>query len=268
MLRSTFGTDRPVVGMVHLPPLPGAPKYEGSREDLLADARRDARALEDGCVDGIVVENFGDAPFYPDDIPKHVVAMMTRAVGEVVETVDVPVGVNVLRNDADAALSVAAAAGAEFVRVNVHTGARVTDQGVVEGKAHETVRLRERIDADVRILADHDVKHSAPLAARGFTAESMVDGVERGLADATVVSGIGTGHGVDLSDLEVAVDAREEFDLDAPVLVGSGVTVDTVGEILSLADGVIVGTALKEDGDVGKPVSERRVRELVEAAKR
>ena len=268
MLRSTFGTDTPVVGMVHLPPLPGAPKYEGSLEDLLADARRDARALDDNGVDGIMVENFGDAPFYPDDVPKHVVATMTRAAGEVVETVDVPVGVNVLRNDADAAISVAAASGAEFVRVNVHTGARVTDQGVVEGKAHETVRLRERIDADVRILADHDVKHSAPLAAREFTAESMVDGVERGLADATVVSGIGTGHGVDLADLEAAVDARERFDLEAPILVGSGVTVDTVDEILSLADGVIVGTALKVDGDVGEPVSERRVRELVEAAER
>lgn len=268
MLESTFDAERPIVGMVHLPPLPGAPNYGGSRERILADACRDARALEAGGVDGIMVENFGDVPFYPDDVPKHVVATMTRATREVVEAADLPVGVNVLRNDADAAVSVAAAAGAEFVRVNVHTGARVTDQGVLEGRAHETLRLCDRIDADLRILADHDVKHSAPLASGEGSAASMADAVERGLADATVVSGAGTGHGVDIAELEAAVETREEFGLDVPILVGSGVTAGTVGDVLSIADGVVVGTALKEDGAVANPVSERRVRELVEAADR
>jgi membrane complex biogenesis BtpA family protein len=266
MFDSLFADDtQPVIGMVHLPALPGAPKYDGDRAAIAEAATRDARRLAAGGVDAIMVENFGDAPFYPDDVPKHVVASMTRATRAVVETVDVPVGVNVLRNDADAALSVAAAAGGDFVRVNVHTGARVTDQGVIDGAAHETMRLRERIDADVALLADHDVKHSAPIAARGFTAESVADGVERGLADAVVVSGTGTGHETDRSDLEHAVERRDANDLNTPILVGSGVTADTAGEILDLADGVIVGTALKEDGDVGKPVSEARVRELVGA---
>jgi len=268
MFDSLFADDsQPVIGMVHLPALPGAPKYDGDREAIIETAERDARRLAAGGVDAIMVENFGDAPFYPDDVPKHVVASMTRAARAVVETADVPVGVNVLRNDADAALSVAAAVGGDFVRVNVHTGARVTDQGVIDGKAHGTMRLRERLDADVAVLADHDVKHSAPIAARGFSAESVADGVERGLADAVVVSGTGTGHETDRSDLEHAVDRRDANDLDTPILVGSGVTAATVGDLLDLADGVIVGTALKEDGDVGNPVSEDRVRDLVEAAR-
>ena len=268
MFDSLFDDGRqPVIGMVHLPALPGAPKFDGDRAAIVEAAERDARRLAAGGVDAVMVENFGDAPFYPDDVPKHVVASMTRATRAVVETVDVPVGVNVLRNDGDAAVSVAAAAGADFVRINVHTGARVTDQGVIDGAAHETMRLRERIDADVAVLADHDVKHSAPLAARGFTAESVADGVERGLAAGVVVSGTGTGHETDRSDLEHAVRRRDANDLRTPIVVGSGVTADTVADLLALADGVIVGTALKEDGDVGKPVSEARVREFVEAAR-
>jgi len=165
---------QPVIGMVHLPALPGAPKYEGDREAIIETAERDAGRLAAGGVDAIMVENFGDAPFYPDDVPNHVVASMTRAARAVVETADVPVGVNVLRNDADAALSVAAAVGGDFVRVNIHTGARVTDQGVIDGKAHETMRLRDRLGADVAVLADHDVKHSAPIAARVMLATTWL----------------------------------------------------------------------------------------------
>ena len=266
MLEATL-TAEPVIGMVHLRALPGAPDYGGSMEDVLARARRDARALDAGGVDAVLVENFGDAPFYPDEVPKHVVASMTRATRTVVRAVDVPVGVNVLRNDARAALSVAAAAGGSFVRVNVHGGARVTDQGVIEGAAHETIRLRDRLDADVRVLADHDVKHSAPLGSDAFVEGSLVDAVERGHADGIVVSGAGTGRGVDRDDLTTAVRLRDEAGLDAPVFVGSGVTTETVGDLLSTADGVVVGTSLKRGGETTAPVDSERVRELVEAAR-
>jgi membrane complex biogenesis BtpA family protein len=265
-LEATFGRQQPIIGMVHLDALPGAPQFDGDREAVIEHARADARALEAGGVDGVMVENFGDAPFYPDDVPKHVVASMTRATGVVVDEVDLPVGVNILRNDAAADLAVAQAVGAEFMRVNIHTGARVADQGIIEGKAYETMRERDRLGADVAVFADHDVKHSAPVAAEDFTAESFADNVERGLADATVVSGMGTGHAVDRDELQQAADRREEFGLDVPLFVGSGVTADTVGEILSVADGVIVGTALKSGSSSGDPVSEERTRELVEAA--
>jgi membrane complex biogenesis BtpA family protein len=265
-LEATFGRSQPLVGMVHLDPLPGAPQFDGDREAIIENAREDARALEDGGVDAVMVENFGDAPFYPDDVPKHVVASMTQAAGAVVDEVALPVGVNILRNDAMADLAVAQAVGAEFMRVNIHTGARVADQGVIEGQAYQTMRERDRLGVDVNVFADHDVKHSAPIAAEDFTAESFADNVERGLADATVVSGMGTGHAVDGKELQQAADRREEFGLAVPLFVGSGVTADTVGEILQIADGVIVGTALKAGDASGDPVSEVRTRELVEAA--
>jgi membrane complex biogenesis BtpA family protein len=252
--------------MVHLPPLPGAPRFDGDREALRGRALTDARALLDGGVDALMVEDFGDAPFYPDEVPPHVVAEMTAVVRELGLGVDVPYGVNVLRNDARAALSVAAAAGGSFVRVNVHTGARVTDQGVLEGQAHGTLRLRERLDADVAVLADVAVKHSAPVGDRDLAAVTD-ELVTRGLADGLVVSGTGTGEPTDADDLATVLDARDDVDPDVPVFVGSGVTGDNVAETLGLADGVIVGTALKRDGETTNPVDRDRVRALVTAAR-
>ena len=267
---ATFGTDAPLIGMVHLPPLPGAPKApaDGAAaiREALDRAAADARALDRGGVDGIMVENFGDAPFYPDDVPKHVVACITRAATAIEAETDLPLGINVLRNDATAALSVAAAIDADYVRVNVHTGARVTDQGVVQGTAHETVRLRDRLGVDVGVFADTDVKHSAPLAAEGYTAESFADTAERGLADAVIASGRGTGEAMDPSALKAVVDERDAHGLDTPVLVGSGVRPDTVGDVLAVADGAIVGTALKAGGETTAPVDADRVAALVERA--
>jgi membrane complex biogenesis BtpA family protein len=266
---AVFGAEKPVVGMVHLPPLPGAPRFDADagRDHLHEVARRDARRLAEGGVDAIMVENFGDAPFYPEDVPKHTVAELTALARTVREAADCPVGVNVLRNDGAAAVAAAAAADAEFVRVNVHVGARVADQGILEGKAHETARLRERIHAiDVRILADVDVKHSAPLADADYEAESLAESTERGLADGVVVSGERTGRETDVSDLEAAVERRDALGTDVPVFVGSGVTADSVADLLSIGDGVIVGTALKEEGDTANPVSVDRVADLVAAA--
>ncbi|WP_101297619.1 BtpA/SgcQ family protein [Halegenticoccus soli] len=265
MNADVFGTHRPVIGMVHLLPLPGSPRFDGDRERIRERAVRDAEALESGGVDAVAVENFGDAPFYPDDVPKHVVASMTGHVAAVADAADLPVGVNVLRNDAEAALSVAAATGADFVRVNVHTGARVTDQGVVEGRAHETMRLRERLEADVRVLADVDVKHSAPLAPRG-AAETVAETIDRGLADGIIASGAGTGRAVDLDRLEAIAARRDELDSEAPVFVGSGATPETVADLLAVADGVVVGTALKEGGETTNPVDADRVARFVAAA--
>jgi membrane complex biogenesis BtpA family protein len=266
-LPERLGSETPLVGMVHLQALPGAPRHEESREALRGRALADARALREGGVDALLVENFGDAPFYPDEVPAHVVAEMTAVARELALAVDSPWGVNVLRNDARAALSVAAAAGGSFVRVNVHAGARVTDQGLLEGRAHETLRLRERLDAEVAILADVAVKHSAPAADREVGAV-VGDLVERGLADGLVVSGTATGEPADSDHLTAVLEARDDAAPDVPVLVGSGVTPGNVAGILDRADGAIVGTALKRDGETTSPVDSDRVERLVAAAGR
>ena len=265
-LDARFGTDRPVIGMVHLAPLPGAPGYAGDRERIETDMLRDAERLAAGGVDALMLENYGDVPFYPERVPRHVVATMTHLATRLADATDLPFGINVLRNDAEAALSVAAATGADFVRVNVHAGSRVTDQGVVDGRAFETMRLRDRLDADVAVLADVSVKHSSPLGPERFD-EEFADVVERGLADGTIVSGRATGDAVDFERLRRAASLRDAMDERPAVLVGSGTIHGNVDEILSVADGAIVGTAFKEGGETTAPVSVERVESLMETVR-
>ncbi|WP_049919975.1 BtpA/SgcQ family protein [Halobiforma nitratireducens] len=261
--RERFDAARPVIGMVHLPALPGAPAFDGDREAIRERALEDARALVAGGIDGIVLENFGDAPFYPESVPKHVVAEMTAIAAVIRREVDVPLGINVLRNDAEAALSIAAAADADFVRVNVHVGTAATDQGILEGRAHETIRLRERLEADVAVLADVHVKHATPVGETGIE-QAAEETVGRGKADGVLVSGSGTGAETSLEDVRRVSSAVP----DTPVLVGSGVTAETAGDFLEAgADGLVVGTALKEDGETTNPVASSRVASVVAAAR-
>lgn len=249
-----------------MPPLPGSPDGEGMAP-VLNRALTDATALERGGVDAVLVENFGDAPFYPEDVPKHTVASMTRVATELADAVSVPLGVNVLRNDVGAAIAVADATGGRFVRANVHTGVRVTDQGVVEGRAHETIRFRAHLDADVAVFADVDVKHSTPVSARYDPVAAVEDVLDRGLADGVIVSGRATGESPSLERVRRMKTAACSTDGDSRVLVGSGVTPETVTELVDVADGAIVGSAFKPGGDPRAPVAESRVRRLVDRAR-
>lgn len=258
-----LGSPRPtLIGVVHLLPTPGAPRWAGVLEELLARAVADAEALARGGFDALLVENLGDAPFFAERVPPETVAALAIALRAVRQAVpNLPVGVNVLRNDARAALGLCAAAGAAFLRVNVHTGAVVTDQGVIEGRAAETLRERERLAPRARILADVHVKHGVVLGG-GSLADAARDARRRGLADALVVTGAATGTP---PDPETVREVRAAVGSDTPLLVGSGVALDGSPALLEQADGAIVGTALKRDGRVDEPVDEQRVRSLVEA---
>ncbi|MHC4137125.1 MAG: BtpA/SgcQ family protein [Planctomycetota bacterium] len=254
----------PVVGVVHLLPLPGSPGYGGSMRKVIGRAVKDAEAYAGGGVHALIVENYGDAPFLKDHLPPETVAALTRCAAAVRDAVALPLGINALRNDARAALGIAVAVGASFVRVNVHTGVVATDQGLVEGRAAETLRVRAALGAEaVKIVADAHVKHGRPLYA-----ESLVDAardlVTRGGADALVVSGVATGAPTDLADLRAVRQALPR----AVLLAGSGVRRETVGDVLACADAVIVGTALKRGGKTAAPVDDVRVRSFVRAATR
>ena len=260
---------RGVIGMVHLLPLPGSPRWDGDLATVLHRATADARALAEGGVDAILVENYGDAPFFKDRVEPVTVAAMTRAVSAVARSVEelgrtepLPMGVNVLRNDAEAALSIAAATGASFIRVNIHTGGMHTDQGWIEGRAAETVRLRESVAPEVAILADVHVKHAVPPVGERMES-AAADAWHRGLADALIVTGSATGESADPGRLEAVRNAVPE----APLIVGSGVTRETVRAILANGHAVIVGSALQRHGTAGGVVEVARVRDLVGAVR-
>ncbi len=255
-----FGTRYPVIGVVHLPALPGSPANELDLQSIRERGLRDAAALASGGVDGLILENFGDAPFHPRRVPPHTVAQMSvlgRAIRE--RHPAVPLGVNVLRNDGLSALAVASAIEAEFIRVNVYCGARVTDQGLVEGEAHEIQRHRASLDPSIRVFADVAVKHSAPLGAYDLETD-VHDVVARGRADAVIVSGAGTGTETDVRDLDRVQSAA---DGSVPVWIGSGVSPNNVVSLLGSADGLIVGSAFKYEGRATNAVDPDRVAELM-----
>jgi hypothetical protein len=194
-------------------------------------------------------------------VPPHQLAALAVVARRCAARFDVPVGVNCLRNDARAALGIAAAAGLGFIRVNVHVGAAVTDQGLIEGEAAHTLRYRTELDADaVAILADVLVKHAAPLG-NALPGALTRDTIARGLADGVIVTGASTGGAIDLETLRAVRNAAG----DAPVFLGSGVTPENVVELAPLADGAIVGTWLKQNGDVRAPVDPSRVAQMAEA---
>lgn len=238
-----------LVGVLHLPPLPGSPRFGGDLAAIARQAAAEARSLDAAGFDAVMVENFGDAPFFPGRVDAVTVAAITACAIAVREAAPrLSLGVNVLRNDAESALAIAVCSGATMVRVNVHSGARVTDQGVVEGRAHATLRLRRALAAEhVRLLCDVDVKHSAPLAARPIEEEAE-EVAGRGLADAVLVTGTGTGRGVRSDDL-----ARVVASVHVPVLVASGSTLESLPS-LRAAHGIIVGTAIRKSGRAGDPV--------------
>lgn len=256
-----FSANRKVlIGVVHLRPLPGSPRWGGDLKAVIDFAVADARAYEHGGAHAIFIENFGDVPFTKASVGPETIAAMSAAGCAVRAAVKLPLGFNVLRNDARAALALCAACDGDFIRVNVHTGAMLTDQGLIEGDAFNTVRYRDRIRPGAQIFADVHVKHAVPLG--DWTLEASAhDTMERGLADALIVSGVGTGQAADLADVERVRRAC----LKTKLLLGSGVNVKNVKDYLRFADGVIVGSSLKRAGKLANPVDPKRVAALVKA---
>jgi len=262
-MKSLFATQaKLLIGVVHLGPLPGSPRWKGNLERVIEFAVNDARAYERGGVQALFVENFGDVPFSKTNVAPETIAAMAAAGRAIRAAVKAPIGFNVLRNDARAALALCAACGGNFIRVNIHTGAMLTDQGIIEGDAYETLRYRERLCPGVEILADVHVKHAVPLGNWPLDIAAR-DTLERGLAEALIVSGTGTGEAADVSDLETVRRACPT----AKILLGSGVTAENVHEYTQ-ADGFIVGSSLKRAGRLSNPVDSSRVAKLSKAIRR
>jgi len=249
------GAPPALIGVVHLPALPGSPLASMSLQQVLDHACTDAEALMAGGAAGLIVENLGDRPYAAQTVDAATVALMTRIAAALRRIVgDGVLGVNVLRNDPIAAMSVAAAVDADFIRVNVHTGAMVTDQGVITGRARETVALRRRLDAHVRIAADVAVKHASPLGTLDLVQTSR-DTALRACADAVLVTGSGTGQPIDPQRLDTVRSAIPT----CPVWAASGVTPETAPALIGVIDAAVVGTWLHRDADLQAPLDADRV---------
>ena len=255
-----FKTANPVIGVIHLLPLPNSARWQGDLQAVVARAEQEATALASGGAHGLIVENFFDAPFPKSKVDPAVVSAMTLIVQRLKHLVTLPIGINVLRNDARSALAIATCTGASFIRVNVLTGVMATDQGLIEGEAYDLLRYRRELGSDVKILADVLVKHASPLGTPNL-ATSVEDTIHRGLADGIILSGWATGRPPRLEDLELARAAAGS----TPMFVGSGANWGNVGELVRHVDGVIVSSSLKRKGKIEEPVDPIRVRQFVTA---
>jgi membrane complex biogenesis BtpA family protein len=254
-----FDHPKPIIGVVHLLPLIGSPQLRQPFHEIRTRALSDAGTLIDNGIDGVIIENYGDAPFYPDSVEPHTVAALALIADEIRERhPQTPIGLNVLRNDAKSAVAIATVTDANFIRVNVHTGAMLTDQGIIQGKAHETLRYRLLLKSEVKIFADVAVKHATPLAPINILA-SAEDTYRRGLADALIVTGTATGKSTNLDQLKSVKSTIPQ----ASIFAGSGVTTDNLAAVLQYADGVIVGTSIKRDGVTTNVVDADRARALI-----
>jgi membrane complex biogenesis BtpA family protein len=260
MQSKLFNRQHAVIGVVHLPPLPGSPHWNGTWKDVVHRAFVDTETLASGGVDAVIIENYGDTPFAKGAVPAATVSALTSVIERIPALKHLPFGVNVLRNDGASALAIAAVTGASFVRINVLVGAMVTDQGLIEGCAREVALLQRQLGSKVGVWADVLVKHAAPLAPSD-PVQVAKDTLYRGGASALIVSGTGTGEAVDVERLRTLRAAG----LGAPLLIGSGSRIEDLPKLKPLCDGFIVASSLKEPA-TGRP-DLKRVRAFVEACR-
>jgi len=249
-----------LIGMVHLPALPGSPTHDGSAwQDIIRAAQDDARVLEQSGFDAVLIQNSLDRPTR-ERVDIATVAQLTRAASALRDACSLPIGVNVHKNDGPAGVAVAAAAGATFVRVKVHTGAVISAEGVVTGCAHETLALRRRLGADVAIWADVHDPTSRAITGDNFV-DAATDAADFGAADALVITL------ASLDETLSRIAALREHLPNTPMVIGGKVTHATVRSAMAGSDSIIVGSALKSTPGIAGHVDPAVAADFIAAAR-
>lgn len=260
-LSDILGRDRDIlIGMVHVQALPGTPTSSTDPAAIVTQAVQEACMLEEAGFDAVMLENMHDTPYMLREVGPEIVACMTAVTAAVRTAINLPLGVQILAGANKAALAIAHAAGAQFIRAEGFCFATIADEGLMmEADAGPLLRYRRSIDADhIAILADIRKKHSSHAITADLSIADWAHGAEFMGADGVIVTGAATGA---VTDLQETADAANACGL--PVLVGSGVTDQTVRATLDIAHGAIVGSSLKEGGQWRNKVDRQRATSLV-----
>src|SRR5690625_4204170 len=258
IMMDIFGTEKPVLGMVHLKALPGAPLYDGDLDGVVEYAIQDAKNLKEGGAHGIIIENFNDYPFYPETEEPETVAAMTMVAQEIRRVVDLPMGINILRNSWKSALAVAGTVKADFIRLNIITDAYVTDQGIINTMAHYALRYRKALGIEhVKIFADVETKHAAAIAPRPIEVVAR-DAAYRAMADALILAGEESAQPPSVENIKIVKEAVP----GVPVIIGSGMKVETAN-YLEHADGAVFGYGAKIDDVMNNHVDVEKTKQFV-----
>ncbi len=251
-----------IIGVVHLKALPGSPFYQNNLSEIYKSALEDSVNLENGGVDSIIVENFGDVPFVKNSISKLTLAHFTNIAKEIKDSINIDIGINVLRNDGESALSIADSIKATFVRINILSGTMYTDQGIIQGEANKLMKLNNSLSNKIEIYADVFVKHAVPPV--GYTIENQTEELLlRAGANKIIITGDGTGKEINFEQLEKVRAIVPKGQL----AIGSGVNESNIEKYKDIADILIIGTGFKVNNDVIKPVDVKSVEKLIKMIK-
>lgn len=262
-----FFKKNKLIGVIHLPGLPGSPsalRKNKSTWELIDEiglrAIKEAQSLTKAGFNALILENFGDAPFFKSNVPPETISSLTLIAAAIRSNVKVPVGINVLRNDAVSALSIASCTALDFIRVNIINGVSATDQGLVEGCAAELIRKREYLKSNVLIMADVHVKHAHSFLENTLTT-ALKDTYSRGGADALIISGLGTGEEIEETTLKEASDFIKKY--KAPVYIGSGANEKNIVRYKKLGFGIIISSALRKGKKAGEPLDASQIKKVI-----
>jgi membrane complex biogenesis BtpA family protein len=263
-----FGTSKPIIGMVHLKPLPGAPRYDSGTGmgRIIETALEDAEALVSGGIDALQVENQWDRPFQKsEDVGFETVAAIAAVIERLKSRFEIPMGVTVHLNAVRQAVAIAVATGCRWVRAFEMANAYISNAGIVEAAGPAATRYRSflRADDDVMIFGDFHVKHGSHQILSDRSLFEQAEDVVTALGDAVIVTGLKTGRPPDKDDIADIGKA-----VSVPVLIGSGLSYENLDQLLPLSDGAIVGSSFKVDGVLANPVDKKRVRKFMDKAKR
>ena len=250
-----FSHPKPVIGVIHVGALPGAPRNTQSVSELITHARHEAKLYRESGVDGIIIENMHDVPYMRGEVGPEIVAAMTAIAGEVKSECGLPMGIQILAGANIEAMAVAHAAGLDFIRAEGFAYAHIADEGLIQASAAKLLRFRRMIGADrVQVWADVKKKHSAHAITSDVSLGATAETVEFMGADCVIVTGSVTGEAPKVCDVQ---EAKSHCHL--PVFLGSGISIENIKEFYKDADGFIIGSSFKIDGLWSNPVDPSRV---------
>ena len=260
VIESLFGMPRALIGVIHLQSLPGTPGNKLDIAAIAAIAVDEARLYEDAGFHSVMIENTHDRPYMKGDVGPEITAAMAVIGAEIRRATSLPLGVQVLAGSNSAALAVALACGASFVRAEGFVFAHVADEGLIEASAGALLRYRRAIGADhIRVFADVKKKHSAHAITADVDIVETAKAAEFFLVDGVIVTGVSTGQPAEPDEVNSVGRG-----ISVPTIVGSGITTENIVNY-SHADAFIVGSSIKKDGVWSSPLDLDRARELVRA---
>lgn len=248
-----------LIGMVHLKALPGTPGNDLPMSKILEAALKDAQSLAIGGCDALLIENMADLPYLNSSVGPEIVAAMAIAVDRIAQSIDMPIGLQVLAGANCEAMAIAACAGASFIRAEAFAYAHIADEGLMNASAAHVLRLRKLLGADVKVWADVQKKHASHVITSDTSLEDLAHGFDFCGANTLIITGVSTGHAAQIDDVRRAKKAG------LPVIVGSGIDISNITQFAALADGLIVGSSIKEEGQWRRPVDPQRVMALSNA---